>query len=50
MAVAKRQGRGKPTKIKQRKVQGPECGPQVEQTTLLASPVYIGQARGRKNI
>ena len=50
MVLAKRQAREKPEKIKQRKVQGPECGPQVEQTTLLASPVYIGQARGRKNI
>ena len=30
MAVAKRQGRGKSAKIGQRKVQGPERGPQVE--------------------
>ena len=37
--VAKRE---KPAKIEQRKI-----GPQVEQTTLLANPVYIGQARGR---
>ena len=47
MAVAKRQGRGKPEKIEQRKVLD-ECGPQVEQTALLSSPVYIRQARGRK--
>ena len=38
MAVAKRQGREKPMKIEQRKVQGPERGPHVEQTALLASP------------
>ena len=37
MAVAKRQGREKPMKIEQRKVRGPEGGPQVEQTALLAS-------------
>ena len=48
MAVAKRQGREKPVKIEQRKVPG---GPQVEQTTLLAGPIYIGQAQGKeKNI
>ena len=51
MAVAKRQGREKPVKIEQRKVQGPEWGPQVEQTAVMASPVYIGQAQGGgKNI
>ena len=33
-------------KIEQRKVRGPEWGPQVKQTALLASPVYIGQAQG----
>ena len=43
--VAKRQGREKPAKIKQRKVQGPEGEPQVEQTALLASPISIGQAQ-----
>ena len=42
--VAKRQGKEKPVKIEQRKVQGPEWGPQVKQTALLASPIYIGQA------
>ena len=48
MAVAKRQGREKPAKIEQRKV---PRGPQVEQTTLLAGPIYIGQAQGQeKNI
>ena len=46
MAVAKRQGREKPVKTEQRKVQEPEWGPQVEQTALLASPIYIGQAQG----
>ena len=48
MAVAKRQGREKPTKIEQRKVWGLEWGPQVEQTALLASPVYIGQVQGEE--
>ena len=47
MAVAKRQ-REKPVKIKQMKVQGPERGPQVKQTALLASPIYIGQAQGEE--
>ena len=37
-------------KIEQRKVQGQEGGPQVKQTTLLAGPVYIGQAQGEINI
>ena len=51
MVVAKRQGREKPAKIDQRKVRGPEWGPQVEQRALLASPIYIGQAQGQgKNI
>ena len=51
MTVAKRQRREKPVKIEQRKVQGPEWGPQVKQTALLASPVYIRQAQGEeKNI
>ena len=45
MAVAKRQRREKPVKIEQRKVQEQEGGPQVEQTALLASPVYTGQAQ-----
>ena len=48
MAVAKRQGRKKPTKIEQRKVQGLEWGPQVKQIGLLASPIYIGQAQGEE--
>ena len=42
MTVSKRQRREKPTKIEQKKV----CGPQVKQTTLLAGPIYIGQAQG----
>ena len=50
MAVAKRQGRQKPMKIEQRKVRGPEWGPQVKQTRLLAGPIYTGQAQGEKNI
>ena len=51
MAVAKRQAREKPRKIEQREVRGPAGGPQVGQTALLVSPVYIGQAqRGGKNI
>ena len=45
MAAAKRQVREKPGKIEQRKVRGLEWGLQVEQT-LLASPIYIGQAHG----
>ena len=45
MAVAKRQGREKPTKTEQRKVQMLELGPQVKQAGLLASPIYIGQAQ-----
>ena len=45
MTVAKRQGREKPTKTEQRKVQMLELGPQVKQAGLLASPIYIGQAQ-----
>ena len=48
MAVAKRQGRENPMKIKQRKVRGLEWGPQVEQTALLASPFYKWQAQGEE--
>ena len=48
MAVAKRQEREKPAKIEQRKFQGPEWGPQVEQTAVLASPIYIGQVQGEE--
>ena len=48
MAVAKRKGRQKPTKLEQRKVQGPEWGPQVKQTAFLASPVYTGQVQGEE--
>ena len=52
MVVAKRQRREKPMKIEERKVRGPKWGPQVKETALLASPIYIGQARGerKKNI
>ena len=48
MGVAKRQGRERPVKIEQRKVQGLELRPQVEQTALLPSPVYIRQAQGEE--
>ena len=48
MAVAKGQGREKPAKIEQRQVWGPEWGPQVEQTALLAGPIYIEQAQGEE--
>ena len=48
MVVAKRQWRGKPTNIEQRKVQGPERRPQVKQTALLASPIYIGKPQGKE--
>ena len=44
MAVVKRQRREKPSKIEQRKVRGP----QVKQTALLASPIYVGQAQGEE--
>ena len=44
--MAKGQGREKPRKIEQRKVQGLKRGPQVEQTALPASPIYTGQAQG----
>ena len=49
--VAKRQRREKPKKIEQRKVWGPEWGPQVKKkkkkkkSALLASPIYIVQAQ-----
>ena len=46
--MAKGQGREKPRKIEQRKVQGLKRGPQVEQTALPASPIYIGQAHGEE--
>ena len=48
MAVAKKQRREKPEKIEQRRVLGQEWGPQVKQTALLASPVYIGQVQGKE--
>ena len=44
MVVAKRQGREKPKKIEQKKVRGPEWGPQVGKTALLANPISIRQA------
>ena len=48
MVVAKRQGRETCVKIEQRKAKGQEWEPQVEQTALLASPIYIGQAQGEE--
>ena len=48
MAVAKRQGKGKPVQIEQRKVRGPEYRPQVEQPALLASQFTEGRPRGRR--
>ena len=48
MAVAKRQGREKPVKTEQRKVQEPEWGPQAEQTALLPSPFYIWKTQGEE--
>ena len=48
MVVAKRQNMEKPAKIEQRKVQRLDQGPQVKQTALLASPVFIGQAQGEE--
>jgi len=48
MAVAKRQSREKPMKIEQRKVRRLEQGPQVKQTALLASPIFVGQAQGEE--
>ena len=48
MVVDKRQRKEKPTKMEQRKVPGLEWEPQVKQTALLASPIYIGQAQGEE--
>ena len=46
MVVAKRQRKEKPAKMEQKKIQGPESEPQMKQTALLVSPIYIGQAQG----
>ena len=49
--MAKTQRRETPMKIEERKIWGPEREPQVKQTALLASLIFIGQAQGkRKNI
>ena len=48
MVVAKRQRREKATKVEQRKVRGPEWEPQVKQTALLASTIYIWQVQGEE--
>ena len=40
--------KGKPTKIEQKKVWGSEWGPQVKQTTLLTSPICIGQRKEKR--
>ena len=45
MVIAKRQSRGKPAKIEQRKFPGLTS---LKQTGLLASPIYIGQAQGEE--
>ena len=45
--VATRQGREKPAKIEQRKVRGPEWGPQVEQTALPPSLHRAGSEGGK---
>ena len=52
MAVAKSQGRGKPAKTEQRKVQGLELGPQVEQTVLpnFCPNLHTAGPWGGKNI
>ena len=44
MVVVKRQRRGKPLKIEQRKPRGP----QLKQTALQASSIYIQQGQGRR--
>ena len=47
MVVTERQRREKPVETEQRTIWGPEeWGPQVKQTALLDSPIYIGQAPG----
>ena len=48
MVVAKRQRKEKPAKMEQKKIQGLESEPQMKQTALLASPVYIGRAQGEE--
>ena len=48
MAVAKRQRKEKPTEIEQRKVRGPEWGPQVKQAAFLVSPIYMRQSQGEE--
>ena len=34
--------------MEQKKIRGPEWEPQVKQTALLASPIYMGQAQGEE--
>ena len=48
MAVAKRKRREKPRELEQKKVWGSEWGPQVKQTTLLTSPICIGQRKEKR--
>ena len=46
MAVGKMQRKEKkPIKMEQKKIREPEWEPQVKQTALQASPIYIGQAQ-----
>ena len=40
--------REKPVKMEQKKIRELELEPQVKQTALLASPIYIGQAQGEE--
>ena len=48
MAVAKRKRREKPTENRTKEGPRTRMRPQVKQTALLASPIYIGQDRGRR--
>ena len=50
MAVAKRQGREKPTKIEQRKVQGPDEDLRWDKQHSWLAPFTQGRPRGRKHI
>ena len=42
MAVGKRQRKENPMQMEQKKIQGQEREPQVKQSALLASQIYIG--------
>ena len=49
MVVAKRQRKEKPAKMKQKKIQGLGWEPQVKQTALLDSPIYIVSEEQKKH-